>query len=94
MIKPDPHETAIGGGRFGEARKFGGAPRPGFFDQDMLAGCHGAMGDFRKRVVQGRDDDNGDGGIAYHEASLLGALASVSNHLGDMTAAFAAEPAR
>jgi len=33
-------------------------------------------------------------GIAYHEASLLGALASVSNHLGDMTAAYAAEPAR
>jgi len=31
-------------------------------------------------------------GIAYHEASLYRALASVGNHLGDMTAAYAANP--
>ena len=29
-------------------------------------------------------------GIAYHEASLYRALASVGNHLGDMTAAYRA----
>jgi fatty acid desaturase len=30
-------------------------------------------------------------GIAYNETSLYGALASVGNHLGDMTAAYVAE---
>ena len=76
MIEADPHETAIGGSRFGEARKLGGAARRRLFDQDMLAGRHGAVGDFGKRVVQGRDDDDGDGGIADSQLPVRHRLAA------------------
>ena len=76
VIEADSDKAAIGGSRFGEPRKLGCAAGRRFFDQDMLAGRHGAVGDFRKRVVQGRDDDYGDGGIADSQLPVRHRLAA------------------
>ena len=74
VIEADADKAAVGGSRFGEPRELGRAARRRLLDQHMLAGRDGAVGDFRKRVVQCRDDDNGDGGIAYASFQSVTAL--------------------
>src|SRR3954469_5146152 len=64
MIESDPHQAAVGTSHFSEPDKLRGAPSRRLFDEDVLSSRHRAVRYFRERVVQCRDDDNGDGRLA------------------------------